>query len=85
VPILGKTQDELAVIPGIVPNLINLPAGCRFAPRCRSREEFEVLPATEEHPELLPAGSDHSVRCWLYHSSDATPGWVPPLASEVRS
>ncbi len=36
VPILGQPKDELAVIPGMVPNLINLPPGCRFAPRCEA-------------------------------------------------
>jgi oligopeptide/dipeptide ABC transporter ATP-binding protein len=83
VPILGKTKDELSVIPGIVPNLINLPAGCRFAPRCGARVEHDVTPAVEVHPELRHVQGDHSVRCWLYHSSDETPGWEPPLAAEV--
>jgi len=81
VPILGQPKDELAVIPGMVPNLINLPAGCRFAPRCRSREGFDVSPATETHPELRTYAGDHSVRCWLYHTSDESPGWRPPLAA----
>ena len=30
----ASSLDELATIPGTVPNLIELPAGCRFAPRC---------------------------------------------------
>ena len=79
VPILGQTKDELAVIPGIVPNLVNLPPGCRFAPRCLAREEHDVRPAKEVHPELREAAPDHSVRCWLYHTSDDTPGWTPPI------
>ena len=80
VPILGHPKDELAVIPGMVPHLINLPAGCRFAPRCHSRVEHNVTPATEVHPELRTYAGDHSVRCWMYHSSEETPGWRPPLA-----
>ncbi len=83
VPILGQPKDELAVIPGIVPNLINLPEGCRFAPRCTSREEFNVSPATEIHPELRAVRGTHSVRCWLYHTSDETPDWQPPLAAQA--
>ncbi|HLB44975.1 MAG TPA: ABC transporter ATP-binding protein [Candidatus Limnocylindrales bacterium] len=83
VPILGRTQEELAVIPGVVPNLIDLPEGCRFAPRCAARVEHDVTPALAIHPELLPAGPDHSVRCWLYHTSEATPDWTPPLAAEA--
>jgi oligopeptide/dipeptide ABC transporter ATP-binding protein len=85
VPILGQPKDELSVIPGMVPNLIDLPAGCRFAPRCRSREEFNVTPAEAVHPELQTTTGDHSVRCWLYHSSDEAPGWKPPLAAEART
>ena len=81
VPILGQTKSELAVIPGVVPNLIDLPEGCRFAPRCAAREQYDVQPATEVHPELLPTAPDHTVRCWLYHTSDQTPGWRPPLAT----
>ena len=70
IPLVGNVQDELAVIPGNVPNLIDLPPACRFAPRCRAREEQDVPLSTEVHPELLPYGSGHAVRCWLYH--DAT-------------
>ena len=39
IPVVGDVKDELAVIPGNVPNLIDLPKGCRFAPRCRARGE----------------------------------------------
>ncbi|MEP7158143.1 MAG: ABC transporter ATP-binding protein, partial [Chloroflexota bacterium] len=39
VPILGQPKTELSVIPGMVPNLIDLPPGCRFAPRCEARVE----------------------------------------------
>jgi oligopeptide/dipeptide ABC transporter ATP-binding protein len=80
VPILGQPKTELSVIPGVVPNLIDLPAGCRFAPRCGARVEYNVTPATELHPELRAVQGDHSVRCWLYHGSDAAPDWKPPLA-----
>jgi oligopeptide/dipeptide ABC transporter ATP-binding protein len=71
VPILGHERDELAVIPGSVPNLISLPPGCRFAPRCSSRVTFDVELADEHHPELRPiGGGDHAVRCWMYHDLD---------------
>jgi oligopeptide/dipeptide ABC transporter ATP-binding protein len=70
VPILGKVQDELAVIPGGVPNLIDLPVGCRFASRCRPRVEHGLQICTEVKPELLPVGEGHTVRCWLYHGPE---------------
>jgi oligopeptide/dipeptide ABC transporter ATP-binding protein len=36
IPVVGEVLEELSVIPGNVPNLIDLPKGCRFAPRCRA-------------------------------------------------
>ena len=37
IPVLGDIKERLDVIPGSVPNLVNLPVGCRFAPRCQAR------------------------------------------------
>ncbi len=70
VPVLGEERDSLATIPGSVPNLIELPAGCRFAPRCTAREERNVTEAEKLHPELLPVAEGHSVRCFIYHDAD---------------
>jgi oligopeptide/dipeptide ABC transporter ATP-binding protein len=67
VPVVGAIREELAVIPGSVPNLVDLPKGCRFAPRCAARIEHAVSVATELHPALRPVTGDHDVRCWLYH------------------
>jgi oligopeptide/dipeptide ABC transporter ATP-binding protein len=66
VPVLGLVKDELEVIPGSVPNLIDLPPGCRFAPRCRARLERQLAKCAEQEPELLPIDPNHTVRCWLY-------------------
>ena len=66
IPVLGQVRDELEVIPGSVPNLINLPAGCKFAPRCLARQQYGLKICTELEPELAPVLNDHTVRCWLY-------------------
>lgn len=66
IPVLGQVKDELDVIPGNVPNLINLPPGCRFAPRCRARVENKLEICTQEVPDLIPVGVTHTARCWLY-------------------
>jgi oligopeptide/dipeptide ABC transporter ATP-binding protein len=66
IPMLGKVTDRLDVIPGSVPNLINLPPGCRFAPRCRSRVEYRLEICTKREPDLFPLKPGHLVRCWLY-------------------
>ncbi len=69
IPVVGDVKDELAVIPGNVPNLIDLPKGCRFAPRCLTRIEENVDLALDVHPELRAVDSGHDVRCWVYHDA----------------
>jgi peptide/nickel transport system ATP-binding protein len=70
IPVLGDVRESLTVIPGNVPNLIDLPPGCRFAPRCAARLEHDVTLAAEWHPALLPVATDHEARCWLYHDPE---------------
>ncbi len=73
VPVPGEILDELATIPGSVPNLIELPEACRFSPRCTAKDEHGCVLADRVHPELRLAGEDHLVRCWLYHHEDGSP------------
>lgn len=70
IPVLGQLKERLDVIPGSVPNLINLPAGCRFAPRCAAREKFGLKICTDNKPDLTEAASEHLVRCWLYQDGE---------------
>jgi peptide/nickel transport system ATP-binding protein len=84
VPVPGVLLDELAVIPGSVPNLISLPEGCRFAPRCTARVEHNNVLATELHPDLREAASSHRVRCWLYHHADGSPRPDPDTWPEAH-
>ena len=74
IPVVGDVRDELAVIPGNVPNLIDLPAGCRFAPRCAARVERGHRAGARRPPGAAAAvGPGHEVRCWLYHDADGRP------------
>ena len=66
IPVLGKIKHRLDVIPGTVPNLIDLPPGCRFAPRCKARVEHRLKICTEVEPDLIEATPHHFVRCWLH-------------------
>jgi peptide/nickel transport system ATP-binding protein len=90
IPVVGELRDELAVIPGNVPNLIDLPPACRFAPRCTTRVDENVVDATEVHPALLETTRDHLVRCWLYHDREGrlidrgAPASVSAPAPETR-
>ena len=47
--------------PATVPNLVNLPPGCQFAPRCRSRVEYQLSICTQVEPQLLPVEPEHLV------------------------
>lgn len=52
---------KLDAIPGTVPNLLALPPGCKFEPRCPVRlEECKEL-----DPPLYPVGEGHRARCVL--------------------
>lgn len=78
IPVLGERRDRLDVIPGSVPNLINLPQGCRFAPRCRARVEHNLTICTDNHPSLVEVAEGHKVRCWLYQDAE---GHTAPMKS----
>lgn len=79
VPVLGKVRSRLDTIPGNVPNLIDLPAGCRFVSRCEACRQHNLSICTELEPDLLPLNEDgHSVRCWLYQDY-AEKGHKAPL------
>jgi len=69
IPILGEEKEELDVIPGSVPNLIDLHPGCRFAPRCRDRIENDLEICTQQVPALVPVENGHAVRCWLFDAA----------------
>lgn len=67
IPVLGIVQDSLAVIPGSVPDLIHLPPGCKFAPRCPYVKDI----CTQQEPELVQIESGHSARCHMRHPATA--------------
>jgi peptide/nickel transport system ATP-binding protein len=82
IPVVGAVREELNVIPGNVPNLIDVPKGCRFAPRCASRVAEDNAMAIDVHPGLHSLEAGHEVRCWLYHDVNGRliprpDGWVP--------
>jgi peptide/nickel transport system ATP-binding protein len=61
VPLPGvKTDARLVEIPGMVPSLTNLPAGCAFAPRCT----LAIPRCREEYPPLQAFGASHLAACW---------------------
>ena len=61
-PSVEKRSGKLYAIDGVVPNPLNLPKGCRFAPRC----EYATDLCREEMPEIQSLSDDEVVRCWKY-------------------
>ena len=56
----SKTDARLVEIPGMVPSLTNLPAGCAFAPRCG----LAIERCRAEYPPLQDWGDNHFAACW---------------------
>jgi len=62
IPKLHGQEGRLETIPGMVPNLINPPTGCRFHPRC----EHAMSICSKRRPEMIEERPDHFVACFLY-------------------
>jgi oligopeptide/dipeptide ABC transporter ATP-binding protein len=68
IPRLTDTKKRrLEVIPGMVPNPLEFPSGCRFHPRCK----FTTNVCKEEEPKLEEVGNMHEVRCFIYDENKA--------------
>jgi oligopeptide transport system ATP-binding protein len=53
-------DEELSFIPGAPPDMIRLPAGCPFAPRC----QFASGQCQTERPQLIPVSDGQLAACW---------------------
>lgn len=62
IPRLDVEQTRLYNIPGIVPNPLRFPSGCKFHPRC----EFAQERCGVEEPELVEVVNGHFVRCFFW-------------------
>ena len=69
IPDLNREQGRFKTIPGIVPNMFDLPRGCRFSPRCERAQDL----CQTSVPELREIEPGHCVACHF------------PIHREVRS
>jgi peptide/nickel transport system ATP-binding protein len=60
VPTLAGERQDLSSIPGSPPDLIDLPSGCKFNPRC----PYATEKCREEDPPLIDVGSGQGSACW---------------------
>jgi peptide/nickel transport system ATP-binding protein len=58
--VIGEKR-ELSSIHGFPPDLLNPPSGCRFHTRC----QYAMSICEKEEPQLIEAGKDHYVACYL--------------------
>ncbi len=62
IPRLDIEQERLYSIPGMVPDPLHFPAGCRFSNRC----EFGEEKCSVEMPPLVEIEPGHMVRCFFH-------------------
>jgi len=73
-----RDRRRLEPIKGQPPNLLHLPPGCAFAPRCDFR-----MPICDEPVPVYAFGEGHTARCWLYddRSKDQRPAAASAAAA----
>ena len=77
VPQIGdKVKEALVPIPGLPPDLLAPPIGCRFRPRCRFRQE-----KCEESPPLAVVAPGQQARCWFPQGRGA----IPPTEAAIST
>ncbi|NOZ29760.1 MAG: ABC transporter ATP-binding protein [Chloroflexi bacterium] len=64
VPTVTGDFEELVSIPGSPPDLINLPSGCKFHPRC----PFVTERCRKEEPGLIQVEDDHYAACFHWEA-----------------
>ncbi len=61
IPSLSSQRgSRLGAIPGSVPHPLDLPDGCKFAPRCK----YATDKCRTEEPELVSVGENQTIRCF---------------------
>jgi len=57
----ARKRQKLTPIDGLPPDLIGMPPGCPFYPRC----SYHIQRCLEENPQLKEARPGHEVACWV--------------------
>lgn len=72
IPNIGRMGEKLVPIPGTPINLLNMPKGCAFCPRC---ENAMKICLTEQPPEMQ-VQEGHRASCWLNVKAEMEKGEV---------
>lgn len=66
-PDIESTEEKrLSIIPGAMPDPMNLPKGCKFCDRCS--QAMDICKTKE--PEEILVGAEHTVKCHLYKEAE---------------
>ena len=76
---VGRQRRRLEAIPGSLPDLVAVPPGCIFQPRCG----YAQAECAELEPELLPVSDAHHSRC--HYWQEVRPSTPRPAADEVAA
>lgn len=63
-----ESNERLEAIPGAVPHPLDLPKGCKFAPRCK----YATEKCRQQEPELVSVGEHQQIRCFYPRKEDRT-------------
>jgi oligopeptide/dipeptide ABC transporter ATP-binding protein len=74
-PRLGQSKHRLETIPGAVPNLLHMPAGCGFCPRCPVGRDLERC--RTQQPPLREVARNHWAACWECDGHEEAPETDP--------
>jgi oligopeptide transport system ATP-binding protein len=81
IPRIDRSSDEkLATIPGLPPDLLGLPPGCPFAPRCA----YAVERCHRENPQLASVGVNHEIACWVDVTAQSSGSFAPPTSHQKQ-
>jgi oligopeptide/dipeptide ABC transporter ATP-binding protein len=61
IPHIKEEEGPLSAIEGMMPNIYDMPGGCKFAPRCKRARKI----CHELKPDIYQQGN-HLVRCFIY-------------------
>ena len=68
-PSVAGEAKRLTPIPGMMPNPMELPPGCKFAPRC----QYKTARCEQEQPALTEQAPGHWVRCFAVQDGACQP------------
>ena len=61
IPTVDNDGERLQPITGTPIDLLNMPAGCPFAPRCEAAMQI----CLREHCERMEINENHAAACWM--------------------